>query len=84
MEKHAGTVDFDSLSPEERRAAIEALFPELLRLLGYKVSVESTPDYTHYQLVEGVSWEDVLWIAPDATGGLSSEEFVRKKRDRWR
>ena len=29
-------------------------------------------------------WQDLLGIAPDATGGLLSEEFIRELRDEWR
>jgi hypothetical protein len=28
-------------------------------------------------------WNDLLGIAPDATGDLSSEQFVRNLRDEW-
>lgn len=30
-----------------------------------------------------VDWDDVRGIAPDATGDLSSEEFIRRLRDEW-
>ena len=29
------------------------------------------------------SWESIRGIAPDCTGDLSSEEFIRKQRDEW-
>ncbi len=29
-------------------------------------------------------WEDLCGRAPDATGGISSEAFVRELRDGWR
>lgn len=29
-------------------------------------------------------WDDLRGAAPDATGDLSSEEWVRKQRDEWR
>ena len=28
-------------------------------------------------------WKDLLGIAPEATGGLSSEEFIRNLRNEW-
>lgn len=28
-------------------------------------------------------WDDIAGIAPDLTGGLSSEEYVRRQRDEW-
>ena len=28
-------------------------------------------------------WDDIRGKAPDATGGLPSEEFVRRLRDEW-
>lgn len=30
------------------------------------------------------NWDELRGTAPDATGGLSSEDFVRKLRDDWR
>lgn len=30
------------------------------------------------------TWDDIRGRAPDATGGLSSEDFVRGLRDAWR
>lgn len=33
---------------------------------------EGTPD-----------WDDLRGVAPDATGDLSSEAFIRKQRDEW-
>ena len=32
---------------------------------------------------ELLDWKDLLGIAPNATGGLSSEEFVRNLRNEW-
>lgn len=28
-------------------------------------------------------WDDLCGVAPDATGDLSSEEFIRRQRDEW-
>lgn len=28
-------------------------------------------------------WEDLRGVAPNVTGSLSSEDFVRKQRDEW-
>ena len=35
------------------------------------------------ELKRDVSWEDIRGVAPDATGGLPSEDFVREIRDAW-
>lgn len=37
-----------------------------------------------YERIEELpDWDDIRGLAPDATGGLSSEEFVRELRDAW-
>ena len=35
------------------------------------------------QETESPTWEDLRGSAPEATGNLSSEKFVRKLRDEW-
>lgn len=50
-----------------------ALYTDMLTYLDrYADAPELVPD-----------WDDVRGVAPDATGDLSSEEFVRQLRDEW-
>ena len=77
-----------------------ALYDEAVSAVGRRVEVSGTLHYRHrasfpHQIVVSQieafppeedlpDWEDLRGRAPDATGDLSSEEFVRELRDGWR
>jgi hypothetical protein len=77
-----------------------SLYDEAVAAVGRKVEVFGTLHYRvgatfpHQIAVSGVEafppesdlpdWEDLRGRAPDATGGLTSEAFVRELRDGWR
>lgn len=76
------------------------LFDDAVAAVGRRVEVSGTLHYrfrasyphlidvAHIEAYQPVSelpdWEDLRGRAPDATGGLSSEAFVRELRDGWR
>ncbi|MER8881612.1 hypothetical protein NKH84_02325 [Mesorhizobium sp. M0902] len=76
------------------------LYDEAVSAVGRKVEVFGTllyrarTDFPHQIEVTSIEayppesdlpdWEDLRGRAPDATGGLSSEAFVRELRDGWR
>ena len=76
-----------------------ALLDDAVAAVGRKVEVTGTFKYRagasfpHEIAVTGVEayppdadladWEDLRGRAPDATGALSSEEFIREQRDAW-
>jgi len=77
-----------------------SLFDDAVSAVGRKVEVFGTlkyrggAPYPHQIAVTGVNpfppdheipdWEDLRGRAPDATGALSSEAFVRELRDAWK
>lgn len=76
------------------------LYDDAISAVGRKVEVSGTlryrarTDFPHQIAVTGIDafppesdlpdWDDLRGRAPDATGGLSSEAFVRELRDGWR
>jgi hypothetical protein len=76
------------------------LYDEAVSAVGRRVEVSGVlhyrirASYPHQMLVSGIEvfppeaelpdWEDLRGRAPDATGAMSSEAFVRELRDGWR
>lgn len=76
------------------------LFDDAVFAVGRRIEVFGTlryrarADYPHQIAVTGIEayppeselpdWDDLRGRAPDATGGLSTEAFVRELRDGWR
>jgi hypothetical protein len=76
------------------------LYDDAVSAVGRRVEVTGTLKYraratfphqitvagidTYPNQIELPDWDDILGLAPDATGALASEEFVRELRNGWR
>jgi hypothetical protein len=76
-----------------------SLYDEAVAAVGRRVEITGVlkyragADFPHLVTVAGIEifpneqdlpdWEDLLGIAPQATGDLTSEQFVRELRDAW-